>query len=127
MDLLIGLLLAFPAQPPVAPQPRAVNPDIHNLIWTYTGPESSKTPVVNMQAKEGRIEVQWKSGEAAYSANAARAAVWDGVLKLVGTEKEPVVLTHGATKMTALRIDVVLATGEATVWGQGTIITPRTP
>lgn len=127
MDLLIGLLLAFPAQPPVAPQPRAVNPDIHNLIWTYTGPESSKTPVVNMQAKEGRVEVQWKSSGSTYTASAARAAVWDGVLKLVGTEKEPVVLIQGATKINAIRIDVVLATGDATVWGQGTIITPRTP
>lgn len=127
MGLLIILVVAFPVQAPIAPQPRAVNPDIHNLTWTYTGPESARTPVLSMEAKEGRVEVQWKARGTTYTSSATRAAAWDGVLKLVETEKEPVVLSNGATKMTALRIDVVLETGEATVWGQGTIATPQKP
>ena len=115
MGFLIGLLATLPSQPPTAPAPR--EGVIYNLTWTYTGLEAAKTSVLEMGVKDGRVEARWKSGKSFYTAIAAKVVVRDGVLSLVGTEKEPAVLTEAAGAVSALRIDVVLESGTVTAWG----------
>jgi len=105
------------AQPPTAPAPREV--PIHNLTFSYFGPEDTKNPKVEMSVKDGKIEVRWTMQNVPHSATASQAVVHNGVLTVFGTEKEPAVVIGSRPPLTqmmsAQRIDIVLADGKMKV------------
>ena len=102
------------AQPPTAPAPREVS--ISNLTFSYSGPEKAKSPKVEMSAKDGKIEVRWTMQQQPCTAIAALAIVQDGVLTVIGLEKEPAVVTCGLhTHLSGMIIEVVLADGSMKV------------
>ncbi|QJW92920.1 hypothetical protein [Frigoriglobus tundricola] len=104
-------------QPPTAPAPREVPFSTENLTFTYSGPNDTRNPKVEMSVKDGKIEVQWTMQKKAFSAIASLATVQDGVLTVIGSVNEPAVVScDPISKQTGAIIEIVLADGTMKVY-----------